>query len=344
MAFKTDSWVMPADQDGREFDPMPETGIESPETGDLPLNLGDRRQLAIDAGRRNRESIKRRLIDEGEIELSNKLALCGLPVPLVCACCGNGKIVETRCKKRWCPACSYGVMRKRMDRFSGAVRLMKWPMHLILTQPNSPDPETIRDLRERWGKMRRRKLIASQIPGGVASIEITNSGNGWHAHLHAIVDCEWLAIHTPKPEWSDSRDVKIQKFEHARLELSGVWSSVIKSPHAVVLAKRARDKNVAAYVLKYACKGSDLINSPEPIGPLLKVMDRSRLISAFGNLHGRTAEMDDDEKPGIQCTECQNEKSFVPLAVIDHYTRRNPAESPIRVHFGPDFHNQKSGS
>lgn len=264
----------------------------------------------------SRERLKERLWSENENELGNKLAVCGLPMKLSCTHCGHGKMAETRCKKRWCPACQWSIQRTRMVRFGGAIRMMKWPLFVTLTQPNSDDPECVRELRANWSKMRRRKLLADKIRGGVASIEVTNKGKGWHPHLHAIVDCRWLGIHTPEPTWRDSPGVRKQKCEHAQMELSSIWGSVIKSETAVVWVERVVNDSRLNYILKYSVKGSELLECKEKIGPIIKVMEKSRLVSAFGELHGRTSEMDDEDRPCLECVECKTSHSYMPDEVL----------------------------
>lgn len=319
MGFTTDSWRFEENAGAGEADCRE------------ALEEFSARRRAEDA--EMREKLKFRLWDEGDVKSGNKLAGCGIPVPMTCTNCGESRATETRCRRRYCPACAYYLSRKRLERFAGAVALMQWPLHIILTQPNSPDPETLRDLRANWSKMRRRKIIASRISGGIASLEITNRGSGWHPHLHILADCRWLAIHTPEPSFSDSSDVARQKFDHARLELSALWASILKTEHAIVLAKRAAHGSVAAYVLKYAVKGSELLSSPDPIAPMIAVMDRTRLVSAFGNLHGRTAEMDADDRPECECVKCGQVKSFVPNFVIEIMTRRDPFRNPCPAYF-----------
>lgn len=289
-------------------------------------------------GRREREAVRMRLEREGEIELANKLAKCGLPVPLVCTHCGLGKVVETRCKKRWCPSCAWSVQRERLDRFGGAVDLMQWPLFITLTMRNSGDVECVRELRRRWGMMRRRKLLKEKVLGGVASIEVTNRGNGWHPHLHVIADCEWLALHTPAPRWDESEAVRTQKREHAKLEITALWQQVIGDTDAITWIKRVKDESFLRYCLKYSVKGSTLIECKDAIGPLIKVMERSRLVSAFGCLHGRTAEMVDDDRPVLCCSQCQQEKTFLPLDVAQMMSRGEPTRSMTTAHFGEDFH------
>lgn len=310
MPFKTSAWVKEA------------------ETGDGPEDRSIQRKLWSEEnreeGKRLREKIRMKLESEGEFAFAGKLANCGLPMPLVCTTCGLTKVTETQCRQRWCPACAWTIKQKRLTRFRGAVAMMQWPLFVTLTRANSCDPETVRVFRQEWGKMRRRRMIAEKVKGGVCGIEITNVGNGWHPHLHAIVDCEWLAIHTPKPHWSDSAEVFSEKCKHAQAELAWLWGAVCKQENSQVWVERVAGDEALIYSLAYSIAGSDLADCPEPIGPLLRVLQKSRLVSAFGTMHGRTAEMDADEKPVMVCECCGSEKSLCPTAVIYSIARTDP--------------------
>jgi hypothetical protein len=172
--------------------------------------------------------------------------------------------------------------------------------------------------------MRRRKLLKERISGGIAAIEITNRGEGWHPHLHIICDCEWLSLHTPEIHWSDSQAVREQKMEHAKIEVTALWGHVIGHPQPVTWIKRVSDPSFLRYCLKYSVKGTDLIESPDPIAPMIEVMEKSRLVSAFGNLHGRTAEMVDEDPPVPCCCGCGQEKTFLPMDIVRGMSRVDP--------------------
>src|SRR5204862_1110655 len=115
---------------------------------------------------------------------------------------------EKRCKKKWCPVCVRGIATKRSIKFSRAAALMRWPMHLTLTVRNVADDDDhdfVRRLRRNFGKLRHRKIWKNNVTGGVAGIEVTNKGKGWHPHLHALIDCRWLAIDTPAPQRGETK-------------------------------------------------------------------------------------------------------------------------------------------
>lgn len=280
-------------------------------------------RTARERGVQEREMLAQRLRSEGAGDLALKIEGCGTPLNLNCACCGARKTVEIACKRRWCPACAYLVMRERLKKYNFAASLMQWPLMVTLTMRNTPDPECIREIREHWSKFRRRKLVETKIKGGVTTVEITEGEGGWHPHLHIVCDCQWLALHVPAPSWRDSIDVQRQKYDHARLELSALWSQVVGQKQATVLANRKAPGEALAYALKYAVKGSTLIESKLPIAPLIRVLGNSRMLSAFGTMHGLKLEDPDEEKPAAICRECMRETEWIPEFIVDGIYRNS---------------------
>ena len=285
--------------------------------------MAEKARKARERGTIERGKLAERLRQENAHDLAQKLDDCGTELRLTCTTCSATKKVEIACKRRWCPACAFLVMRDRLSRYNVATEMMQWPLFVTLTVENTTDPECIRKIRGHWSKMRRRKLIAHRVAGGISTIEITNEGRGWHPHLHILCDCEWLALHVPPPNRRDSNDVKRQKFDHARLELSALWAQVVGQEKAIVLAKRVAGKDALAYSLKYAVKGSDLIDCKDEIAPLIRVLSKSRMISAFGNMHGKGLDDPEDERPACICPACMNETTFIPESIVDMIYRRS---------------------
>ena len=275
----------------------------------------DRKNAARSRRLKERAALVERLKTEGALDLSKPLEECGTPVPLTCTCCGEGRLAETHCMRRYCPTCQPLVTAQRHSRWSHALSKLQWPLFITLTIPNSEDPESLRFLRKKWSSFRRRKIIADQVKGGIATFEVTNKGAGWHPHLHAIIDCEWLAIHTPKPAPFDTTAVIKQKCKTAQLELSAQWAHMIGEDSAIVWAHRVYGDQAINEVLKYAAKGSDLITSPQPIAPMLRVISKTRTLTGFGSLYP-LPNPDRDEGPLVCCDKCGAEKSFLPESVI----------------------------
>lgn len=279
-----------------------------------------------DERRSQRFALIDRLRAEDAPDLYRRLENCGQEIPMTCTHCAGDTIATSACMARYCPECRPRVTAERVARWSGAMASMSWPLFMTLTIPNSRDPESLRFLRKKWGAFRRRKLIRSCIVGGVATFEITNIGNGWHPHLHAMADCEWLALAVPKPTRWDSPSTIAEKCHLAKAELSALWAHQIGSPLGIVQAKRVPRSENGNYVLKYAAKSSDLISSPDPIAPMLRVLRSTRTISGWGSLHPLPSP-DDDLEPECRCKLCGMAKSTIPSEVAAMISRsREPYE------------------
>lgn len=274
-------------------------------------------RTARERGAQEREQLAARLRHEGAADLAMKIEGCGTPLNLNCACCGARKTVEIACRRRWCPACTWIVARERLGKYNRAASLMKWPLMVTLTMRNTPDPECIRHIREAWGRFKRRKLVEQKIRGGITTVEVTEGETGWHPHLHIIADCRWLALHVPAPAWNDSPATVRQKCDYARLELAALWSQVLGQEQASVLANRKAPGEALAYAMKYAVKGSTLVESRLPIAPLIRVLSKSRMLSAFGSMHGQNLEDPEEEKPGAICNQCMQPTEWIPEFIID---------------------------
>jgi len=205
--------------------------------------------------------------------------------------------------------------------------MMHWPLFLTLTVRNldNTDAQFVRKLRRDFGKLRHRKIWKNNVKGGVAAIEVTNKGKGWHPHLHALIDCRWLAIKTPRPQQNESRDNIRKKCTAAKREFTKLWSTIIGEQHGVCWIQRTTGEQCAREVLKYAIKGSQLAESRDPIGPIIHQLRATRLTTSFGNCFGKLLVRDDEQKRVVVCPQCKDTSSFAPDFVIEKLLRRKAA-------------------
>lgn len=262
-----------------------------------------------------REALAERLEREGAADLGSALRNCGNVLPLVCTSCGGRQTTETRCRKRWCPVCAPLVARERLRRWKTAVDRLQWPLFITLTIANNEDPERLRFLRESWAKFRRRKLIRERISGGVAACEVTNTGNGWHPHLHAVVDCRWLALYTREPSRGDPPEVVAALCKSAAQELEATWANQVRQETASVQVARITGDQATVYALKYATKAAELLAVAGEIAPMIRVLRKTRLVSGFGSLHPLPA-VDVESKPGTCCEACGVQSQWLPETVV----------------------------
>lgn len=284
--------------------------------------LGEESEAHVRA-RKLRDALLTRLQAEEADDLTQNFSKCGAPFELTCTSCGELHTCERRCSKKWCPVCVRRIATKRSLKFKAAVAAMKWPLFVTLTMRNVDDLsfDAVRKLRRAFGKLRQRKLWKAHVRGGAASIEVTNIGNGWHPHLHAILDCEWLAHKTPKPKATDSRERKKRLCELAAKELERVWSKCLHQVTSSVKVKRTSEADVVQEVLKYSVKGSDLVESVDPVAPIIRCLEATRLVTTFGTLFGKKLlKAESDDRPPLMC-KCGASGCLMPAEVIDRLAR-----------------------
>lgn len=233
--------------------------------------------------------LRDRLASEGEQELLRRIEPCQKPLILRCLTCKSKKEVRQRCKLRWCPCCAKQLASARATEMDFIVERMRWPLFVTLTMKHGSviDSADIRKLRRTFGKLRHRKIWKLRTRGGVAAVELTNDDGGWHPHLHAVIDCRWLAIKTSPPRTRATRDEWRTACVEAAKELGDLWAKMLDQPTASVRIKRANKRTIAEEVTKYTVKAQDLIESTVPIGPLIRSMNKTRLMTTFGEAHGQ---------------------------------------------------------
>jgi hypothetical protein len=270
--------------------------------------------------REERLALMEKLFSHGEHGFAQILEKCGQLMSLTCTVCLNRHLVETQCKKRWCPECAPRISAKRLSRLSYGTNKLQWPLFVTLTVQNTASAQgCFRNLRAAFGRFRRTKFWLHTVKGGMCSMEITNRGQGWHPHLHCLIDCKWLSTKTPQPQQGDPWWVIERKCESAQKDLTEAWAKCIKQETSIVWVKRT-DTDAIIEVMKYACKPGDLIACDGNPGEVIRAMDRTRLISTFGTLYGLSKEwkeMEKQEKKGIQCEVCKETGTFVPSEMMD---------------------------
>lgn len=271
-----------------------------------------------------RARILTRLQDEDQHELAASLAKCGEQLLLHCSHCGHQHVSERRCGQKWCPVCVRKIAALRSLKYERAAATCQWPLFLTLTRTNIGDlsPTNIRELRRAFGRFRRQLFWSKNVTGGVACIEITNIGRGWHPHLHCLLDCRWLSIDTPEPKACYSRAMKKNLCQRAAEELQQNWSKQIGQLMSNVHIKRTTGAEIVKEVCKYAVKGSDLVDSPDPIGPAIWAMKSTRLVTTFGSFYGKRLVTAEEKKRVIPCPSCQHKGTWVTDEQLQFLKRR----------------------
>jgi hypothetical protein len=233
--------------------------------------------------------LRGRLRDENETDLLAKIAICQKPLVLKCQSCAARKEVLQRCKRKWCPCCAKQLAAQRSMELDFIVQRMRSPIFVTLTMKNVSDLNSgaIRELRRAFGKLRHRKFWKSKVSAGIAAVEITNIGNGWHPHLHAVIDCRWLSVNEPAPRYRCSGEELAATCKASACEIERVWSKLLKQESSSVEIMRANRGTIAKEIMKYTVKNEDLVLAQGNIGEMIRALDSCRLMTTFGNAHGQ---------------------------------------------------------
>lgn len=249
--------------------------------------------------------LRARLKAEGESELLKKISICQTEMTMACTSCAGRTKIKMSCKRKWCPCCARQLAAGRVAELDLIIKSMRHPLFVTLTMKNVSEISSgdVRRLRRCFGKLRHRKIWKTRVTGGAAAIEIVNTGKGWHPHIHAIVECKWLAIKTPEESRYDRPAVKKAKRKAAAQEFERIWSKILGQESSSVKISRVsgasqspRDnpdsnpdsgpKNIGLEVLKYAITAESLLSCKEPIGDMLRAIDGTRMMTTFGVAHG----------------------------------------------------------
>lgn len=261
-----------------------------------------------------RRLLLERLEKEGDDERAARLRKCGLTFPLFCKGCGHRHEASQKCNRKWCPSCAPKRANERAARLRAGIRLMRWPMHITLTVPNiaegDVDRNFLRHLLVSFRKLRKMKLWAQNVTGGVYGMEVTNKGAGWHPHIHIVADCRWLALKTPEPYRDDDAEQREAKFRCAAQELQSAWAAATQMEMHKSIWVRRCDADAAAEIVKYAIKGEHLLNCSGSARRMCEILDSCRLTSPFGSMRGLALDEHDDYK--LTCPNGHSEWTPVP--------------------------------
>ena len=175
------------------------------------------------------------------------------------------RVVTNRCRDRFCEACQRE--RKQLIGMNLRAALPDTRLRFMtLTLKNSDQPlaEVLTRLIDSFGKLRRRRDIASCITGGVWFLEITRNTETqqWHPHLHVLMEGTFLPQQVLKRTWHE-----------------------ITKDSFIVDIRAIRDTNQAAdYVCKYATKGCDASVWTDPVAlqEAITALAARRTFNPFG--------------------------------------------------------------
>jgi len=213
-------------------------------------------------------SIAAKLRQTGQFENAAKLELCH-SYYTVCQCnnCHTVRKYPNRCDLFYCPECAAHLENERRKQVEWWVREVTQPKHVVLTVRNIPRLSRghIDQLMKWFGNLRRRKFAANWR-GGFWTIQCTNENAGWHLHIHALVDANW--IDAPK--------------------LALEWDNVTNGMGRIVKVRDCREQEYLAEVTRYVVRGSQLAKwTPDEISSFISAFEGKRCFGVFGSLFAK---------------------------------------------------------
>jgi len=197
---------------------------------------------------------------------------------------------------------------------------IQWPLFVTFTTQNYADATGAREVRRAFTRLRRHRWWKRCVVGGVAQVEVSNRGRGWHPHIHALVDCRWLAITTPQPA-RDTTSADWRKIAtRACGEVRDAWSDALGGRRSSVKVRRVwrrDDGDITAAmreVLKYSVSPDTMDRPIREIIECIRALDRTRNLVSWGSLY-RRPELRRVKRP-LAC-ECGAIGSYIPDRSVD---------------------------
>lgn len=230
---------------------------------------------------RNHERIAQQLRDCQETE-----------VLACCSSCGKSWYILNKCRLRVCPLCSYQVSQERAAYLEAMTMHMEHPKMITLTQPLwTEDPhDGIKHLRKSFNKLRRARLF-KPVRGGAYTIEVKQKANGWHIHMHCLLDAPFIPYQ----------------------KLFTAWKKIIGANAPQIDIQAATSARARKYICKYTSKGADFDTNVGYIVNWYEATKGERLFTTFGTWYNAKMEDLDKEhvpfKPEAKCPHCDDVQS-----------------------------------
>lgn len=217
-----------------------------------------------------KSKISSALIDAHHDTAGHNIGKCATTeLLLICMNCTGKKYVVYHCQSRICPVCSWTISRDRAFYAEAMLRQMKYPKFVTLTMPRwTRDPrDGIKYLRKCFSKLREQKVWRG-VRGGCYQIELKQKANGWHIHLHILMDAPFIP----------------------RQHLFTAWRDILGEGFVSVDVRACRTKEQRSYVTKYVAKAEDFKGDAEKVVAWYEATKGSRLFGTFGHWYNAKLE------------------------------------------------------
>lgn len=260
-------------------------------------------------------SVAAKLREFGRDDIAAELEACHVTATTArCTGCGKKSRFYNRCDLFFCPRCAPRLSRERHDRCKFWVAKVKRPLHVVLTVGNVREltREVLEDFCAAWTRLRR-MVIWSPVRGGFYRYEVTNEGKGWHLHLHALVDADYLCAKKLSIAWGQA---------------SRGWGYIVKVLPVV-------GDSYLREVTKYVVKGDQLAQwSAADIACFVDTFRGKQTFNVFGSMRGHRqearefAESQAQDRTGCDCG-CETFEFFTDLSL--EWAERHSGGAPPPV-------------
>lgn len=254
----------------------------------------------------SKDRIAARLWAEGDIVEAQRLYNCGNPLRLVCRACHAIHTARLQCNRRWCPECAQIRASTLVDRYGRIVELLPSCLFWTTTihhEARDSAAESFARVRPAIKKIRRQKWFREKVRGGIWAIEVSSGDNGWHIHVHWLLDCDWLSVTTPAPSRLNSKTVNNRLRRASQRETGEQWALVVGQESAITWIRRAAP-GTTREVLKYSVKPEKLESAKGSLSELFKAMKSVRMAAPWGSIRKAARVVSAEEKADRHGLEC----------------------------------------
>jgi len=236
-----------------------------------------------------------------------------------CSDCGATWYVTYHCRKRVCPLCGWRLMKERKKVVDYLTRALPHPKMLTLTMPRWTGDvrEGVYYIRKQFMELRRSALFAN-VKGGAYQIELKKKEDGWHIHIHALMECGYMPY---QKIWSK-------------------WRALLKCDCPQVNIIAATSPGAKEYILKYMVKSGTFEGNKGWIVEWYKATLGIRLFSFFGQWYDVQKSLARDVEefiiPKSRCPFCNAEGCVFPARAGPHVFPPKDWASIRGILFGSD--------
>jgi len=226
-------------------------------------------------------------------EVAAKLRSCHQKEVLACCKeCHAVWYILDKCRLRICPICSRNVFIERARYIKACCKQAQFPKLITLTQPLvTGDPRAGIVQIKKWFNTLRESPVFEDVRGGAYTVEVIPKPEGWHIHIHALLDAPYIPHQLL---WS-------------------TWRTITGNEVPQTDIRAAKTPQAMEYVAKYASKSASMYLRNSTIVDYYLAVHGFRLFVTFGCWYNAKIEdLDPDYKPFVPealCPECKAPKS-----------------------------------